>query len=103
MPAVNCIFRVNVSASYNDGSVVICVVNRNKDKAIAADITSQQGDFSEVFKVYEITGPDIKATNDFGKENVRTIQKPDIKARGNTLNYSFPPHSVTMIKGMIVR
>jgi alpha-L-arabinofuranosidase len=94
---------LDVSASYNDGSVVICAVNRNKDKAIVADITSQKGDFSDAFKVYEITGPDIKATNDFGKENISTVQKPDIKAKGNTLNYSFPPHSVTMIKGKIIR
>ena len=94
---------LDVSATYNDGSVVLCVVNRNKDKAIVADITSQQGDFSDVFKVYEITGPDIKATNDFGKENVSTMQKPDIKAKGKTLTYSFPPHSVTMIKGRIAR
>ncbi len=39
--------------------------------------------------------------NDFGKELVKTQSKPDIKAKGTTLTYSFPPHSITMLKGRI--
>ncbi len=92
---------LDVSATYKDGEVILCVVNRNKDKPIPTDIISQSGDFSGVFKVYEVNGPDIKSTNDFGKETVKTVNKPDIKAKGNKITYSFPPHSFTMLKGTI--
>ena len=92
---------LDVSAAYNNGEVIVCVVNRHKDNAINTDIICQTGEFTGNFSINEVTGPDIKASNDFGKEPVKTVSKPDIKAKGNTLTYSFPPHSFTMIKGNI--
>lgn len=92
---------LDVSATYKEGEVVICVVNRNKDQSIKTDILSQTGEFSGSIKVYEINGPDIKAVNDFGTENVKTVSKPDLKATGNSLTYSFPAHSLTMLKAII--
>lgn len=92
---------LDVSATYKEGEVVICVVNRNKDQSIKTDILSQTGEFSGSIKVYEINGPDIKAMNDFGTENVKTVAKPDLKATGNSLTYSFPAHSLTMLKAVI--
>ena len=92
---------LDVSATYNEGEVVLCVVNRNKDKAITTDILSQTGEFTETFKVFEVNGPDVKAMNNFDKENVKTVAKSDITARGSKLTYTFPAHSFTMIKGRI--
>lgn len=92
---------LDVSATYKDGELTLCVVNRNKDEAITTDIISQTGMFNGDFQVYEVNGPDIKASNDFNKETVTTIQKPKITAQGSKLTYSFAPHSFTMIKGKI--
>lgn len=92
---------LDVSATYKDGQVVLCVVNRNKDQAIKTDIISQTGEFSGAIKVYEVNGPDIKSTNDFGVENVKTVTKSDLNPKGNTLAYSFPPYSLTFFKGKI--
>jgi len=92
---------LDVSATYKDGEVLLCVVNRNKDKSIQTDIICQKGNFSGDFKVYEMNGPDIKSTNDFGKETVKTADKPNLKAKGNKMTYSFPPHSFTMMTGKI--
>ncbi len=92
---------LDVSATSKNDEVVLCVVNRNKEKAITTDIICQTGEYDGFFKVYEVNGPDIKAENDFGKELVITVNKPDIKAKGTTLTYSFPPHSFTVIKGKI--
>jgi len=92
---------LDVSATFRDGEVVICVVNRNKDQSIKTDIISQTGEFSGPVKVFEINGDDIKAMNDFDKENVKTIAKPDLKATKNSLTYSFPAHSLTMLKASI--
>ncbi len=92
---------LDVSATYNDGEVVIAVVNRHKDEAIRTDIISQTGNFSGNFTVYEITGPDIKAVKDFGNEVVKTVEKPQVRARGDKVTYTFPPLSITMLKGRI--
>lgn len=92
---------LDVSATYKEGEVVICVVNRHKEEAITTDIISQNGAFSGQFNVFEVNGPGIKAANDFGKETVMTVEKPGIMAKGNTLTYAFPPHSFTLIKGKL--
>jgi len=92
---------LDVSATYNDGEVVICVINRNKEMSIKTDIISQTGEFSGSVKVFEINGPDIKAMNDFETENVKTVVKPDLKAKANSITYSFPAHSLTMLKATI--
>ena len=94
---------IDVSAAYNNGELVICVLNRHKDKAVTTEIISQEGQFAGEFKVFEVNGPDIKAANDFGKETVKTIQKPDINVSGKSFIYSFPPHSFTLMKGAIKR
>jgi alpha-N-arabinofuranosidase len=92
---------LDVSATYKDEEVILCVVNRNKDEAITTNIICQAGNFSGNFQVYEVNGPDIKSKNDFGTETVKTVKKPDIRAKGKNLTYSFPPHSFTMMKGII--
>ncbi len=89
---------LDVSATYNKGEAIICVINRNKDKAIATDIISQEGEFTGTAQIYEVNGPDIKSENDFGKEPVKTVSKPEIKTKGTQFTYSFPPHSFTLIK-----
>jgi alpha-N-arabinofuranosidase len=92
---------LDVSASYFDGEVIINVVNRHKDKAIATDIISQSGNFTDDIRVVEVNGPDTKATNDFGKTMVETKSKSALKAKGNVLTYSFPPHSFTQLTAKI--
>jgi alpha-N-arabinofuranosidase len=94
---------LDVSATYKNDEVTICVVNRHKDKAITTDILSQTGVFEGAFKVYEVNGPDIKASNDFGKELVKTATKTDLKGNGNKITYAFPAHSLTIIKGKLKR
>lgn len=94
---------LDVSATYQDGQVTIAVVNRSSDEAITTDIISQTGKFSGNFEVYEVNGPNIKATNNFDVENVRTVRKNDIRARGEKITYTFPPHSFTLIQGQIAQ
>jgi alpha-N-arabinofuranosidase len=93
---------LDVSATYNKGEVVICVLNRNKDKAITTDLISQERKFNGDFEVFEVNGPDIKSENDFGKTTVQTVVKPALKVKpADQFTYSFPPHSFTMLKGKI--
>ncbi len=92
---------LDVSATYNNGELILCVLNRSKDEAITTDIVSQNGPFTGQFSVKEVNGPDIKSGNDFTKENVKTIVKNPVSVSGNKFTYSFPPHSFTLLTGKL--
>lgn len=92
---------LDVSATYDNGEVMIAVVNRHLDQTITTDLICQTGTFNGDFEVYEVNGSDIKASNDFGSEIIQTTQKPKLRAKGTTMSYTFPPHSFTLIKGKI--
>jgi alpha-N-arabinofuranosidase len=95
---------LDVSATVQeDGTLIVSVVNRHLDEAIATDVIAQEGSFGGPFEVYEVTGPDVKAVNDFDAQRIETVQKADVAASGESFTYSFPPHSFTMLKGRIER
>lgn len=100
---INNVPYLDVSATYNAGEVILCVVNRNKEEAITTDIISQNGPFSGNFKVYEVNGPDIKSTNDFDNEQVKIVIKSIISVNTDKFTYTFPAHAFTIIKGKIER
>ncbi|MCA1744487.1 MAG: hypothetical protein LC643_02010 [Bacteroidales bacterium] len=80
---------------------MITVINRHKDASIKTDIITQSGEFAGALEVYEVNGPDIKSENDFGKTTVKTLKKSDLKARGSSVTYDFPPHSITLLKAQL--
>ena len=92
---------LDVSATMQGEEVVIAVVNRNKDEAIRTDIIAQEGKFSGPVQVFEVNGPDIKSSNDFNKTDVQTVKKQPVKTGGESFSYSFPPHSLTLLKGKL--
>jgi alpha-N-arabinofuranosidase len=53
--------------------------------------------FAGAVAVSEVNGPDIKAQNDFGSSPVGA-HSSSIAASGNSLSYSFPPHSYTQLR-----
>jgi len=94
---------LDVSVAMNGDELIISVMNRHLTESISTDIILQEGEFKGKLEVMEVNGPDIKSQNTFGKEVVKTKEKDSLKAKDNVLNYSFPPHSYTMIKGKISR
>jgi len=86
------------SASYDNGALVLNVVNRHPSEAIEGDIEIEDKQFSGSVEAWEINGPDIKAENDFGSTKVQATQKQPARAEGNRLRYAFPAHSYTMLK-----
>jgi alpha-N-arabinofuranosidase len=73
------------------------VVNRHKDEAINTDILNQSGVFKGTATLYEVNSKDIKDMNSANEHPVSTVTK-QIDVNGNTLNYSFPAHSFTLIR-----
>jgi alpha-N-arabinofuranosidase len=92
---------LDASAAYENGSLVLNVVNRHRDQAIEGEFEAQDKQFAASVEVAEVNGPDIKAENDFGKTTVRTVTR-SASAQGKTLRYSFPPHSYTMLKARLL-
>jgi alpha-N-arabinofuranosidase len=88
---------LDVSAAYDNGSLVLNVVNRHRDQSIEAEFAAEDKQFSGAVAVSEVNGPDIKAENDFNKTTVKTTER-SVTAEPRTLRYSFPPHSYTMLK-----
>jgi alpha-N-arabinofuranosidase len=88
---------LDVSAGYDNGSLVVNVVNRHPGEAIEAEFETEDKQFSGTVAVSEVNGPDIKAENDFGKTTVKTVER-SVASDGRKLRYSFPAHSYTMLK-----
>lgn len=92
---------LDTSAAWDNGTLVLNVVNRHKDQPIEAEIETEDKQFSGPVAVTEVNGPDIKAENDFGKTTVAPVTK-SANADGRKLRYTFPPHSYTMLKTKLV-
>ncbi|MCX6226054.1 MAG: alpha-N-arabinofuranosidase, partial [Bacteroidia bacterium] len=89
---------LDVSAAYDNDNkeLILNVVNRNKDQAITTDILSQYGSFSGKARISEVNGKDIKDSNDFQNQRVKTVTK-EFPVKGTTFTYAFPAHSFTQI------
>jgi alpha-L-arabinofuranosidase len=76
------------------------VLNRSEKTDITARIESVAGAPSGPVSVWELNHEDLKATHTFGKDAVvrpatRTVS---VKASGNAFEYTFPKHSLTILK-----
>jgi alpha-N-arabinofuranosidase len=91
---------IDSSAAFDNGSLVLNIVNRHRDQPVDVEFEAQDKQFTGAVEVVEVNGPDIKAENDFGTTKVQPAKK-SASAQGKTLRYSFPPHSYTMIKARL--
>ncbi len=91
---------LDVSSVYDAKTkkVIINVVNRAKDSAIATDVESTAGAFGGTATVTKVTSDDI--TNKPYVYEARDTYKPvaeSIGTNGSVIHYVFPPHSFTQI------
>jgi len=91
---------LDVSCAYDNGSLVLNVVNRHETEALSAVVELEDKQFSGAFLASEVNGPDIKAENTFGNTKVKVTSK-SVEASGSKLRYTFPAHSFTMLKGRV--
>ena len=91
---------IDASASIDGNNLVLNVVNRHQNEPVDVAIGLEDKNFSGAVQVTEVNGPDIKAENDFGKTLVAAKDK-SVNASGNSLSYSFPPHSYTQIRARL--
>jgi alpha-N-arabinofuranosidase len=91
---------IDASATYDPDSkqIRLNVLNRSKDQDIPVRIDNVNGTVSPDAQMWQMTGPDLKATNTFGSERVRaTTSSARVAASGSGFSYTFPKHSLTIL------
>jgi len=91
---------IDASGALDGNNLVVNVVNRHPDQAMDVVIGLEDKSFSGAVTVSEVNGPDIKAQNDFGQTLVSAHER-SVSTGGNSLTYSFPPHSYTQLKAVL--
>ena len=91
---------LDASGAYQDGSLVLHVVNRHRDQPITAELALEDKSFGGDLQVTEVNGPDIKAENNFDGTRVKPVERT-AKAAGQKCTYAFPPHSYTMLRARL--
>ena len=96
---------LDVTAVLNDSTkmLVINIVNRHETNAIMANVVLQTGDFTGSVKVNEVNGiittsSTPRTSNTPSTKDAVSVVTRDIKFKGNTINYSFPAHSLTQLQ-----
>jgi alpha-N-arabinofuranosidase len=92
---------LDVSAAYDNGAVVLNVVNRHRDQAIDTEFKLEDKQFAGPVEISEVNGPDLKSENNFDSTTVKAVQR-SAKADARNWRYSFPAHSYTMLKAKLV-
>ncbi len=94
---------LDATAVYSKDShtVVINVVNKSMDKAITTDIVCSSCHFSNQAEASVVSSDDTKAVFSFDKQSQYIPVKKEAKPNGNTITFTFPPHSFTQLKASI--
>ena len=66
---------LDISGAYDNGSLVLNVVNRHRDQTIETEFEAEDKQFSGAVTVSEVNGPDIKSENDFDKTIVKPVER----------------------------
>ena len=93
---------LDVSTTYNAGTrtLFVNVLNRSKSQDIATRIESQEGALARSGEIWQMNNADLKATHTFGddKKVVPTVKPLTAQIERNALTYTFPAHSLTILK-----
>lgn len=89
---------VTTTYSKENNAVFINVVNRHKDKAIAADISNTSGAFVGKAEASIINTTNMEEPFSFDKKDQYIPSKQEVNTKNNQLSFTFPPHSFTQIK-----
>src|SRR5436190_5094371 len=93
---------LDVSSSYSakDRAIYVNVLNRSKDKDLLARVENQEGQIEPEVGVWVMNHSDLRATQTFGADQkVRPVTRTlSARIENNGFTYSFPAHSLTILK-----
>jgi alpha-N-arabinofuranosidase len=91
---------LDVSATQDEDKkqIALVVVNRHESKRIAADIDIRGDKIANAATLFEINGASPGTENSFAQPNNVKIEKSEFRNAGARFAYTFPAHSVTLLK-----
>lgn len=94
---------LDVAGTYREAGreLALFVVNRSRDAAAETAIKLAAGRLAGKVDVYTVNGSDIKAENTFDAPDRVGVSHTTLAAAGDTLEMSFPPHSVTVLVAQV--
>jgi alpha-L-arabinofuranosidase len=84
------------------GEIVLCVVNRDREQPVQTAIDLGPGVTVREARAFEVNGTDVGATNTFERPDAVGVAARDVPAPAGALEYTFPAHSVTVVKMRVV-
>jgi alpha-N-arabinofuranosidase len=90
---------LDVSATLDEQrkQIVLYAVNRSRTEAMETTVQLTAGRFAGNAQVFTVNGPDIKSENTFDTPDEVTTKERAVTAQGQSLTYTFEPHSVTAL------
>jgi alpha-N-arabinofuranosidase len=92
---------LDVSATRGDSGLSLIVTNLHAQRAMTSRIEIRGLAGTKKAIVYEINGPSMDTENSFQEPNNVTLERKSDLALKATFEYSFPPHSITLIKAAL--
>lgn len=91
---------LDVSSTYSakDHAVYVNVLNKSKSADVAASVENQQGKLGASVEVWQMNNSDLKAEHTFGDDKKVVPATRSVTASGNSVAYTFPAHSLTILK-----
>ena len=87
---------VSATCDPDSGEVCLAVVNRSRSEGLPTSI-SLGGRASDVHASV-VNGPDVGSQNSFEAPDSVSVREETLHANGATLEYTFEPHSVTLLR-----
>jgi alpha-N-arabinofuranosidase len=96
---------LDVSATCDEAgrALTIAVVNRDHARDLPATIDLTGASVAGAADAWEVNGPDVGATNSFETPRAVDVRPRRVDLRGSRFDYTFPAHSITILRMLITR
>ena len=92
---------VAATCDFDAHGVCISVVNRQRDLAVTARIDLYGRAFDGPLEVHEVNAADVSATNSFEQPELVGVRSRQLESAGSSVEYTFPAHSLTVMRGRL--
>lgn len=91
---------LDVSSTYDEknGAIYVNVLNRSEKLDIAAKIENSTGTVASAAQVWEMNHADLKTTHTFNDDKKVRPATRTFNGASNSFSYTFPKHSLTILK-----
>ncbi len=92
---------VTVTCDATERELAIAVVNRDREQAHTTTIQLTDEATITSAIAYEVNGASPDVVNSFAQPNAVTVWEQRLDLEGQSVQYTFPPHSFTVIRARI--